>query len=55
MPRIFQVIVLDEPTANVDPFVKRTVWKHIEELKNERSTVFLSTHSMHEAEILSDR
>eukprot|EP00889_Picochlorum_renovo_P000823 jgi/Picre1/27853/NNA_000817.t1 len=42
-------------TANVDPFVKRTLWKHIEELKNERSTVFLSTHSMHEAEILSDR
>ncbi|KAI8113175.1 hypothetical protein M9435_003179 [Picochlorum sp. BPE23] len=50
-----KVIVLDEPTANVDPFVKRTLWKHIEELKNERSTVFLSTHSMHEAEILSDR
>lgn len=50
-----QVIVLDEPTAHVDPFVKRILWKHIEELKSERSTVFLSTHSMQEAEILSDR
>lgn len=50
-----QIIVLDEPTANVDPFAKRVVWEHVEKLKRERSTVLVTTHSMDEAEILSDR
>ncbi|KAL6590536.1 hypothetical protein U3516DRAFT_806105 [Neocallimastix sp. 'constans'] len=49
-------IILDEPSAGMDPFTRRYMWKLISELKNicETDTI-LTTHSTEEAEALCDR
>ncbi|ESO05673.1 hypothetical protein HELRODRAFT_156842 [Helobdella robusta] len=48
------VVVLDEPTAGVDAYARRSIWDLIQKYKNNRTTI-LSTHLMDEADILSDR
>ena len=50
-----QIVVLDEPTAHIDPCAKRVIWKFIENLKQGGRSILMTTHSMNEAEILSDR
>ncbi|MDZ7730868.1 MAG: ABC transporter ATP-binding protein [Natrialbaceae archaeon] len=49
------VLFLDEPTTGIDPAGRRTVWRLIERLVAEGTTVVLTTHDMAEAERLSDR
>ncbi|XP_014775872.1 uncharacterized protein LOC106873159 [Octopus bimaculoides] len=48
------IVVLDEPTAGVDPSARRSIWDLILKYKNDR-TVIMSTHHLDEADILSDR
>ena len=50
-----QILFLDEPTAGLDPQARHVVWDYIQEVKNEGKTIILTTHDMHEAEVLSDR
>ncbi len=50
-----QVLFLDEPTANLDPEASKTVRDFILDLKKERTTIFLNTHNLDEAERLCDR
>ncbi len=51
-----QVLFLDEPTVGLDPAARRTVWDHINQLKNENgTTIFMTTHTMEEADSLCDR
>ncbi|MGB6429911.1 MAG: ABC transporter ATP-binding protein [Candidatus Acidiferrales bacterium] len=50
-----QVLFLDEPTAGLDPQVRREIYDVIEELKFERKTILLTTHYIEEAERLCDR
>ena len=49
------LIILDEPTAAMDPQIRRQIWKIIEDLKAKNITVILTTHYLDEAEKLSDR
>ena len=45
------IIILDEPTAGLDPQARAAVWKYIRRVQKERgTTVFLTTHYMDEAE-----
>jgi len=51
-----EVVVLDEPTAGLDPQSRLVVTEHIRELKETRRlTVILTTHEMEVADQLSDR
>uniref|UniRef100_A0A669Q445 ABC transporter domain-containing protein n=1 Tax=Phasianus colchicus TaxID=9054 RepID=A0A669Q445_PHACC len=49
-----KVVVLDEPTAGVDPYSRRSIWELLLKYRKGR-TIILSTHYMDEAELLGDR
>ncbi len=49
------VIFLDEPTAGLDPQARLEVWRTVEELTEQGTTVLLTTQYLDEAEQLADR
>ena len=50
-----QVVLLDEPTAALDPGARRVVWEMIRRLHTDGRTILLTTHAMEEAEALCHR
>jgi ABC-2 type transport system ATP-binding protein len=50
-----RVLFFDEPTAGLDPQVRREIYDIIEELKREKKTIVMTTHYIEEAERLCDR
>ena len=50
-----RVLFFDEPTAGLDPQVRREIYDIIEELRREKKTIVMTTHYIEEAERLCDR
>lgn len=49
------VYIFDEPTSSIDPISANEIRDIILSLKDKNKTIILSTHDMHEAELLADR
>uniref|UniRef100_A0A914WXS9 ABC transporter domain-containing protein n=1 Tax=Plectus sambesii TaxID=2011161 RepID=A0A914WXS9_9BILA len=49
-----RTVILDEPTAGVDPHARRGIWDLLIKYKQGR-TIIMSTHHMDEADVLGDR
>lgn len=49
-----ELVFVDEPTAGMDPAIRRTTWELLEELRADGVTVVLTTHYLDEAERLAD-
>jgi len=50
-----KILFLDEPTSALDPMTARGIHKLIHDLRDNGSTIFLTTHNMEEATYLCDR
>jgi ABC-2 type transport system ATP-binding protein len=50
-----ELLILDEPTAGVDVQLRRDLWRVIERLNDQGTTILLTTHYIEEAERLCDR
>ncbi len=49
------IIFLDEPSAGVDVSLRRNMWELVQNLKENGTTVILTTHYIEEAEEIADR
>ncbi|EPG64938.1 ABC transporter ATP-binding protein [Leptospira wolffii] len=50
-----EILFLDEPTTGLDPGARRDIWKILQDLRKEGTTMILTTHYMEEAEVLCER
>ena len=49
------LVLLDEPTAGLDPQARRQLWHRIERSRQSGRSILLTTHSMEEAQAVCDR
>lgn len=50
-----EILFLDEPTTGLDPGARRDVWKILDRLRQDKTTMILTTHYMEEAETLCEK
>ncbi len=50
-----QLVVMDEPTASLDPLMQQTVYDFLEQERKRRRTVFFSSHILSEVDRICDR
>jgi lipooligosaccharide transport system ATP-binding protein len=50
-----ELLILDEPTTGLDPAIRHLLWEKILSFRQAGKTTLVTTHYMHEAELLCDR
>lgn len=50
-----QILILDEPTADLDPVLRNNIWKLIEKINSKGTTIILASHHLNELETLCSR
>jgi len=50
-----EILFLDEPTAGVDVELRKSMWEVVEGLRQQGTTIILTTHYIEEAEAIADR
>ncbi|MFZ2447105.1 MAG: ABC transporter ATP-binding protein [Syntrophobacteraceae bacterium] len=50
-----RILFLDEPTAGLDPAIRRRIWSLVKKIQQGGATIFLTTHYIEEAEFLAER
>ena len=50
-----KIVILDEPTNDIDPLRRRILWQEVQELARQGSAVLLVSHNVLEAERVVDR
>ena len=50
-----EVLFLDEPTTGLDPASRLTVWEELRRINRQKTTIFLTTQYLEEADQLCDR
>ena len=50
-----RILFLDEPTVGLDAGIRRRIWGLIKQIRQDGTTIFLTTHYIEEAEFLADR
>ena len=50
-----RILLLDEPTTGLDPQARRSVWQIVQGLRQDGTTLLLTTHYMEEAEQLCEQ
>ena len=49
------LVIMDEPTSGLDPLIQQEFFQMVADVKNEGSTVFMSSHNIAEVERICDR
>lgn len=50
-----QILIMDEPTSDLDPLLRRNIWSLIKQINKKGTTVIVSSHHLSELETLCDR
>lgn len=50
-----RLVFLDEPTTGLDPQARRNFWELVRRIREDGTTIVLTTHYMEEAQVLCDR
>ncbi len=50
-----RILILDEPTADLDPFLRRNIWDMIHRIAEQGTTIIVSSHSLSDIETICDR
>lgn len=45
-----EVLILDEPTVGIDPVLRQAIWEELERIRQNGTTIVVTTHVMDEAE-----
>ena len=50
-----KILILDEPTADLDPFLRRHIWDMVHKIAEQGTTIVVSSHALADVEMLCDR
>ncbi|MGM5488179.1 MAG: ABC transporter ATP-binding protein [Nanobdellota archaeon] len=50
-----KILILDEPTSNLDPILRKEMWQFVKEINRKGTTIILSSHFLDELESYCDR